>query len=228
MKYRILFAEDEKILGTLVKESLEKHDYDVMHITAGSDVLQAYRDFAPHLCLLDIMMPGKDGYQVAAQIRNIDKYIPIIFLTAKIQTQDLVKGFSAGCNDYIRKPFSIDEVLIRINSWIKEKHGNQQEDTTDEIMIGAFLFLADKLELHTPEGETLKLTYKDSAILKLLYQHRNAVVTREDILNKVWGSHTMYNSRTLDVYINRLRKYFQNTPNKIITLKGVGYRFICE
>lgn len=228
MKYHILFIEDEKILGQLVKEALEKNGYAVTHITNGSDALQTFRTAESHLCLLDIMLPGKDGYEVARQIRTINSNVPIIFLTAKIQTQDLVKGFDAGCNDYIRKPFSIDEVLIRINSWLKEKHGTLQEDVPDNIIIGRFIFNPGKLELTTPNGDITTLTYKDAAILSLLYQHRNNVVSRDDILHKVWGDNTMYNSRTLDVYINRLRKLFKDSPNRIITLKSVGYRFICE
>lgn len=228
MKYKILFVEDEKILGQLVKEALDKNNFEVLHVTNGSDALAAYRTHKPHLCLLDIMLPGKDGYDVARQIRAIDKTIPVIFLTAKIQTQDLVKGFDAGCNDYIRKPFSIDEVLIRISNWLKEKHGLQQDDTTGDIHIGNYTFIPDKQELHTPSGEQVILTYKDAALLSLLYAHRNNVISRDDILNKVWGDNNLYNSRTLDVYVNRLRKHFKDSPNKIITLKGIGYRFICE
>jgi len=227
MKQRILFVEDEKILGQLVKESLEKEGFEIKLITNGVDALQAYRDFKPNLCLLDIMLPGKDGYEVATQIRAIDKVVPIIFLTAKIQTADLVAGFNTGCNDYIRKPFSIDEVVVRINSWLAEKYGQQEKEPEAEVQIGDFRFVPGKQELHTPE-DVIQLSHKDATILNLLYSHRNTIVSRDHLLQKVWGTDTIYNSRTLDVYINRLRKYFAGSQNKIITLKGVGYRFICE
>ncbi len=227
MKQRILFVEDEKILGQLVKESLEKEGFEIKLITNGVDALQAYRDFKPNLCLLDIMLPGKDGYEVATQIRAIDKVVPIIFLTAKIQTADLVAGFNAGCNDYIRKPFSIDEVVVRINSWLAEKYGQLDKEPDAEVLIGDFRFIPGKQELHTPI-EVIQLSHKDATILNLLYSHRNTIVSRDHLLQKVWGTDTIYNSRTLDVYINRLRKYFAGSQNKIITLKGVGYRFICE
>lgn len=227
MKHRILFAEDEKILGQLVTEALRKEGFDVHHVSNGSQIQLAYREYRPHLCLLDVMLPGKDGFEVTRQIRSVDKNIPIILLTAKIQTGDLVKGFDAGCNDYIRKPFSMGEVVVRINSWLKEKYGIAQPGEPDEIPIGAFVFMPARLELRTPDDIVITLTYKDAAILSLLYRHRNNVVSRDDLLHKVWGDNSLYHSRTLDVYINRIRKYFSKSPNTIITLKGVGYRFIC-
>lgn len=227
MEYRILFVEDEKILGQLVTESLRKEHYNVRHIMNGSNIPEVYREFNPHLCLLDIMLPGKSGYEVAQQIRAIDKNIPIIFLTAKNQSSDLVEGFRVGCNDYIRKPFSIEEVFVRVNSWITEKYGADKTDYITDAHIGDFIFYPDKQELHTPSC-IIQLSYKDAAILYQLFIHRNKVVSRNDLLQKVWKDNSIYNSRTLDVYINRLRKHFAGTPNKIITLKGVGYRFICE
>ncbi len=207
MSHRILLVEDEKILGQLVKEALEKEGFEIKLITNGSDALQAYRDFKPNLCLLDIMLPGKDGYEVATQIRAIDKIIPIIFLTAKIQTADLVAGFNAGCNDYIRKPFSMDEVIVRINSRMTKKYGVQESEAAAEIRIGDFIFIPGKQELQTAT-QTLMLSHKDATILNLLYTHRNTIVSRDHLLQKVWGTDTIYNSRTLDVYINRLRKHF--------------------
>lgn len=227
MAYKILFIEDEKILGNLVKEGLEKEGLETLHLTNGSTAIQSFRDYAPHLCLLDIMLPDKDGYTIAKQIRSLNKHVPIIFLTAKVSVKDLTAGFQAGCNDYIRKPFNMEELLVRIKTWLKEKHGEQRPDTIDEVTIGTYTFLPDRQELHTPDG-IVKMTHKDATILHMLYTNKNNVVSREHILQKVWGGYSAYTSRTLDVYINRIRKYFKNTPNQIITLKGVGYRFICE
>ena len=227
MKYRILYVEDEQILGQLVLESLRKLDYEVWQVPNGIDALKAYRDLTPHLCLLDIMLPGKDGYDVARQIRAIDTRIPILFLTAKVQVQDVITGFHAGANDYIRKPFSIDELVLRINSWLNEKYGHAGNEEPTTYIAGAFSFHSEKQLLITPSG-TVTLTYKECVLLQVLFAHRNQMVSRDHLQQKIWGTSTIYNSRTLDVYINRLRKYFENSPNKILTLKGVGYKFIAE
>lgn len=225
MQYRILFAEDEKILGALIKEALQKHGYDVMLITNGSDVLAAYHRHKPQLCLLDIMLPGKDGYEACTQLRALDAHVPIIFLTAKVQAGDVVAGFKAGANDYVRKPFSIEELLIRIESWLKEKHGRPAEEVPDSYAIGDVMFYPKKQVLQTP-GAEIALTHKETMILALLNRHCNNIIGRDYLLEKVWGADTVHNSRSLDVYINRLRKYLTGTPAQIVTLKGVGYRFI--
>ena len=227
MKYRILYVEDEQILGQLVTESLEKLNYEVLQITNGFDALRAYRDFKPHLCLLDIMLPGKDGYDVAKQIRALDTKIPILFLTAKVQVTDVITGFNTGGNDYIRKPFSIDELSARINSWLNEKYGRADTADTATYTAGAYSFLPDRQILITPR-ETIALTYKECVVLSVLFTHRNKVISRDYLQQKVWGTDTIYNSRTLDVYINRLRKHFGDSQNRILTLKGVGYKFITE
>lgn len=225
MRYKILFAEDELILGKLVKESLEKAEYDVKLVTNGLEVLQAYRDEKPHICLLDIMLPGRNGYEIAQQLRNLDKKMPIIFLTAKVQVSDLVAGFNAGCNDYVRKPFSMDELLLRVRSWLAERYGGDELSEATHCVIGNYRLDVQQQILETTKGN-VQLTYKETAVLRLLYQHRNNITGREDIMQKVWGNDTSYQSRTLDVYINRLRKYLGGSGTSIVTLKGIGYRFI--
>lgn len=227
MSYRILYIEDEAILGKLVCETLQKQGYEVKQITNGTQALQAYKQYGPHLCLLDIMLPGKDGYEIAAQIRALDNKIPILFLTAKVQAADVVAGFNAGCNDYIRKPFSIDELVVRLQNWLNEKYERSPAQAASEYRIGPYIFQAAKQVLQTPDG-VISLTHKEATLLEVLYNQRNNIVQREHLLQQAWGSNTIYNSRSLDVYINRLRKYFSNSPYQIITLKGIGYRFICE
>jgi len=227
MKYRIMYVEDEKILGQLVTEALEKLGYEIKQVKNGADALATFKKTNPHLCLLDVMLPGKDGFDIATQIRELDSKVPIIFLTAKVQVNDVVNGFKTGANDYIRKPFSIDELAVRINSWLSEKYGNAIEDEMVEYTAGSFRFIPKRQTLQMPQG-TIELTFKESMILSTLFAHRNQVVSRNHLMQKVWDSETIYNSRSLDVYINRLRKYFDNSPNKILTLKGVGYKFITE
>jgi DNA-binding response OmpR family regulator len=226
MKQRILYVEDEQILGQLVKESLEKHGFDVLLVANGNDSFPLFKKYSPHLCLLDIMLPGTDGYQVAEQVRSIDKKVPIIFLTAKIQPSDLVAGFKAGCNDYIRKPFHMEELLLRIENWLYVKYGEQDTIQYNNHQIGAFIFDLQKQLLRYNE-ENIRLSHKESELLSILCNHKNTIVSRDYILQKVWGGHTIYNSRILDVYISRLRKYFMpDTHIEIITLRGIGYKFI--
>jgi len=226
MNQRILYVEDEQILGQLVKESLEKRGFNVLPVSNGNDSLPIFKKFSPHLCLLDIMLPGTDGYQVAEQIRAIDKKVPIIFLTAKIQPADLVMGFKAGCNDYVRKPFNMEELVLRIENWLLVKYGEQDTIQHNNYQIGAFIFDLQK-QLLRYKDENTRLSHKESELLHILCNHKNTIVSRDYILQKVWGDNTIYNSRILDVYITRLRKYFKPDPHsEIITLKGIGYKFI--
>src|SRR5690606_22498381 len=181
----------------------------------------------PHLCLADIMLPGKDGLEIVAQLRQLDSRIPVIFLTAKIQPADVVSGFRAGGNDYIRKPFNAEELLVRIAHWINEKHGEHDLSTDKVYQIGTIRFDPKRNVLEGSETTT-NLTFKESLLLQLLFTQRNNIIARDYLLHKIWGNDSVYNSRTLDVYINRLRKYLACTPSQIITLKGVGYRMIWE
>jgi len=227
MKKKILYIEDELTLGHLVRESLEKNGYEVLKIMNGTDGLISFKTYQPHLCLLDIMLPGRDGYSVAEQIRSTDRQVPIIFLTAKIQAEDLVHGFKSGCNDYVRKPFNMDELLVRIENWLQVKYNASHEADLSTLAIGAFVFDPNK-QLLEHNDNIIRLSHKETELLNVLYQYKNSIVSRDYILQKVWGTDTIYNSRTLDVYINRLRKYFKPDSHiNLITLKGIGYRFIC-
>ncbi len=226
MKQRILYIEDELILGQLVKDALEKHGFEVLKVINGSDGLAMFKKYRPHLCLFDIMLPGKDGYTVAEQVRAIDVHVPIIFLTAKVQATDLVQGFKAGCNDYVRKPFHMEELLLRVENWLAVKYGIETPQQNNYI-IGIFAFDPHKQLLSGKERQ-IRLSHKETELLNVLCNYKNTIVSRDYILQKVWGSDSVYNSRTLDVYINRIRKYFKDDSHiNLITLKGIGYRFIC-
>ncbi len=172
------------------------------------------------------MLPGKDGYTVAEQVRVIDVHVPIIFLTARVQASDLVQGFKAGCNDYVRKPFHMEELLLRVENWLAVKYGTETPQQNNYI-IGIFAFDPHK-QLLSGKGRQIRLSHKETELLNVLYNYKNTIVSRDYILQKVWGSDSVYNSRTLDVYINRIRKYFKDDSHiNLITLKGIGYRFIC-
>ncbi|MCU0326033.1 MAG: response regulator transcription factor [Spirosomaceae bacterium] len=226
-KTKILYAEDEPFLGKIVKESLESRDFDVKMLTDGKDIIVAYTEFKPEICVLDVMLPSKDGFTAGSEIRQINPSIPIIYLTAKTQTEDVLKGFQAGGNDYIRKPFSMEELIIRINNLLALT--NRKVVTTNSaVIIGKFEFYPQKYELRN--GEIIKkLSHRESELLKILVENRNFTVNRKDILMKIWGDDSFFNSRNLDVYVTKLREYFKDDPNlEIMTIKGVGYNFICD
>lgn len=228
--YKILYLEDEAFLAKIVKESLERLGYNVCHLPDGKNVNQTYRDFKPDLCVFDIMLPHKNGYELARELRVIDKHIPIIFLTAKSQTEDLVSGFEAGGNDYIRKPFSMEELQVRIQSLMKITSGNKSASSTqDSIQLGKHTTFHVKKQQLIYNKTIRNLSHKESSILNILCKNINGSTDRKEILLKVWNDDSYFNSRNLDVYIRKLRGYLDNDPNlKIITLKGVGYHFSVE
>ncbi|MBN8788323.1 MAG: response regulator transcription factor [Terrimonas sp.] len=227
-KVKILYVEDEMFLAKIVKESLESRDYEVLLEMDGGEAVQQFIAATPDICILDIMLPNKDGFTIAEEIRQINTAIPIIFLTAKTQTADLVKGFNLGGNDYIRKPFSMEELIVRIENALRNKENNNAADTPkNEINIGNFSFNPHRQTLS--DGDERKLSFRESELLRLLYENRERVIDRRDILNVLWGSDSFFNSRTLDVYITKLRGYLKNDPAlQIITVKGIGYRFVME
>lgn len=208
-----------------MKESLEVRDFEVLMVTDGKSVLPAFIESHPDICVLDIMLPQVDGYSVAQSIRQQNATVPIIFVTAKTQTEDLMKGFEVGGNDYLRKPFSMEELIARVNNLL---HLTQRMTATlpDKIKIGEFEFNALRYELR--KGETIrKLSHREASLLQLLTEHRNTTLPRKDVLMKLWGDDSFFNSRNLDVYITKLRDYLKEDPTiEIITIKGVGYQFV--
>lgn len=226
---KILYVEDELFLGKIVKESLESRAYEVIMEPDGDKVLTLFIQHKPDICLLDIMLPNKDGFAIAEEIRAIDKTIPIIFLTAKTQTHDLVKGFQLGGNDYIRKPFSMEELIIRIENVLRYRNmDKKQADKKDIVKMGQFTFHMNHQVLKN-NGNERKLSFRETELLKVLYENREKIIDRRDILNLLWGNDNFFNSRNLDVYITKLRGYLkQDTRLEILTIKGIGYRFLIE
>jgi DNA-binding response OmpR family regulator len=226
-KLKILYAEDELSLGKIVRESLESRGFEVRMESDGGNVVNVFRSFHPDICILDVMMPNKDGFTIAKEIREIHPSVPIIFLTAKTQTEDLVKGFSLGGNDYVRKPFSMEELIVRINNLLRHTQAaSHMPSATDTIQLGRYTFYSNRQTL-SDGTEERKLSFRENELLKILCTQRNAIIDRKTILNGLWGSDSFFNSRNLDVYITRLRGYIKgDTSLEIITIKGVGYRFV--
>jgi len=232
-KVKILYVEDEPNLGQIVYDSLVLKGFDTEWETEGAKVMSKFHDFTPDICVLDIMLPNIDGYQLCEQIRSKHPTLPIIFLTAKIETSDLVKGFDAGGTDYIRKPFSIQELVIRIQNQLylhgvggNEDNTQEQKVELDEIKLGFYTFYPQRYEL-VSAAKRIHLSNREGELLKQLTEAGSKVVERKEILLKVWVDDSYFNSRTLDVYIKKLRNYFKEDPNiEIQTLRGKGYLFL--
>jgi len=227
-KTTVFYVEDELFLGKIVKESLESRGFDVVMESDGGKAVELFKQSSPDVCVLDIMLPNKDGFAIADEIRNLNEDIPIIFLSAKVQTEDVVKGFSVGANDYIRKPFSMEELIVRIQNVLRHKNDDTTPITSDSVSMGKYNFQLNRQVLNDGSAER-KLSYRESELLKLLYEHRDKIIDRRDILNLLWGNDSFFNSRNLDVYITKLRSYLKEDPAlEIITIKGIGYRFVCS
>lgn len=225
-KTKILYVEDETFLGKIVKESLESRGYEVLMESDGNKVLTLFRQTGPDVCVLDVMLPNKDGFTIADEIREVNQAVPIIFLTAKTQTEDVVKGFTLGGNDYIRKPFSMEELIVRIQNVLRGNSEGAKKIVSDSVQIGKYNFQLNRQVL-TGGGDERKLSFREAELLKLLYENRDKIIDRKDILTMLWGNDSFFNSRNLDVYITKLRSYLKEDPSlEIITIKGVGYRFV--
>lgn len=225
-KTKVLYVEDELFLGKIVRESLESRGYEVLMETDGSRVMGLFKSSRPDICVLDIMLPNKDGFSIADEIREIDEEVPIIFLTAKTQTEDVVKGFKLGGNDYVRKPFSMEELIVRIQNLLRNRQDGGEKISGGTVNMGQYSFQVSRQVLSNGREEK-KLSFRESELLKLLYENRDRIIDRKDILNLLWGNDSFFNSRNLDVYITKLRSYLKEDPAlEIITIKGIGYRFV--
>jgi DNA-binding response OmpR family regulator len=223
-KIKILYVEDEPFLGRIVKESLESRDFEVLMVTDGKLALGVFEKNKPDICVLDVMLPSKDGYSIAKDIRQVSPSTPIIFVTAKNQTEDVLKGFESGGNDYLRKPFSMEELIVRVTNLLQLTQ-KSAKITPENIVLGKYEFNSMRYELKS--GDVVrKLSHREATLLQLFAESKNATVQRKDILMKLWGDDSFFNSRNLDVYVTKLRDYLKDDPTiEIITIKGIGYRF---
>jgi len=222
---RILYVEDEPALGKIVKESLQSRNYEVIMAEDGLNALKLFPSSQVDICVLDIMLPKMDGYSLAAAIRKLNPSMPILFLTAKSQVEDVVKGFESGGNDYLKKPFSLEELIVRIENLLNLTN-SQKQQMKQEIPFGEFIFSPSRYELKDPKGEVRRLSHKEAGILTLLLENANQTTERKQILINLWGDDSYFNSRNLDVYITKLRDYLKADPKvEIITIKGIGYYF---
>ncbi|WP_142785042.1 response regulator transcription factor [Changchengzhania lutea] len=221
----ILLAEDEPALGQIIKESLETRGFKVLLCENGAKALEVYQKEKPELLVLDVMMPIKDGFTLAKEVRVIDETIPIIFLTAKSQTQDVVEGFTTGGNDYLKKPFSMEELIVRINNLLNR---NQLQKITHTLKLGDYTFNFPKQLLQYKGNDPSQLTHREAHLLFHLIKNKNALLDRSLILNTLWGNDDFFSARSMDVFISKLRKkLILDASIQIINVRGYGYKLIC-
>jgi two-component system OmpR family response regulator len=223
---KVLLAEDDENLGSLLREYLVAKKYDADLFINGEI---AYKNFVKRhydLCILDIMMPIKDGYTLAKEIRMTNAEIPIIFLTAKSQKDDILEGFKAGCDDYISKPFSMEELIYRIEAILRRTNKLGKFNAQKEFAIGQYHFDTEK-QLLTYDEKVYKLTTKETELLKLLCLNKNSVLERNFALKTIWIDDNYFNARSMDVYIAKLRKYLKDDPSiEIINIHGKGFKLL--
>ncbi|MCC7400418.1 MAG: response regulator transcription factor [Chitinophagaceae bacterium] len=220
----VLIAEDDLQLGFLIKENLEEEGYEVINCPDGEIAWEYFQKKQPDICLLDINMPVRDGYSLAKKIRQKNDVIPIIFLTAKSMEEDKLKGFETGADDYITKPFSMKELLLRMNVFLR-RNKMLLSDESREIKIGSLTFLPDEMKL-VSENEVVTLTQRESELLEFFCTHPNKALKREDILTHVWGKNDYFLGRSMDVFVTKLRKHLKNEGlANIETVHNVGFRF---
>lgn len=226
MNKRILLAEDDSNLGLLLRNYLAAKNYETTLFITGISALEAFSADLFDLCILDIMMPEMDGLALAKAIRNIDPLMPIIFLTAKNLEENIIEGFKTGADDYITKPFSMEELLYRIEAVLRRSAGSVTVKDEGLYQIGEYSF-DNKRQLLTFRDQQIGLTTKESELLELLCRHKNEILERNYALKSIWIDDNYFNARSMDVYITRLRKYLKKDPSvKILNIHGKGYRLI--
>ena len=224
-KTRILLCEDDENLGMLLREYLQAKGYNVILAPDGEAGYQHFSSEKFDLCILDVMMPKKDGFTLAQDIRKVNGIIPIVFLTAKSLKEDVLEGFRIGADDYITKPFSMEEMLLRIEAIMRRISGKKSKSGS-EYQLGTMVFDAQKQTLTTEKGTT-KLTTKECELLSLLVQNGNSILERNYALKTIWVEDNYFNARSMDVYITKLRKLLKDDPNvEIINIHGKGYKLI--
>lgn len=229
-EYKILLVEDDEALRYIVKDNLEQYNYAVEVAENGEIALELFNKNNFDLILLDVMLPKIDGFQVAKIIRKTNEQIPIIFLTARSMTEDRILGLTLGGDDYIPKPFSMEELLLKIRIFIKRSNSQHVSNSfvSKSMTIGNFVFFPDDLTLSI-NGNTRSLTLKEAELIRYFAANSNKVLSRNEILENIWGSDDYFLGRSLDVFISRLRKYFKDDPNiKITNLHGIGFRFMVK
>lgn len=225
-KYKVLLCEDDTNLGMVLKNYLELNDYDVILERDGRLGLAAFQREKFDICLLDVMMPHMDGFTLAEEIRDVDPDMPLFFISAKTMKEDIIAGYKLGADDYITKPFDSDVLLHKIKAILKRNEEENRISENIEFDLGGYHFNPKLRELIFG-GNTQTLSPKENDLLKMLAEHKNDLLPREQALKRIWGSDTYFNGRSMDVYIAKLRKYLKSDPSiEIVNIHGNGFRLV--
>lgn len=223
---RVLLAEDEETLAMIIKDTLDDNGFRIVHTTNGKDALRLFFEIKPDILVSDVMMPEMDGFELGSKIREMDKKTPILFLTARSAVKDVVAGFELGGNDYLKKPFNMQELMIRIKALVGRSVIQHKEETLLSLGLYTLDTVSHKLTVAEHEQE---LSYRESELLKRLVINRNEVVTMQSILMELWGDDSFFNSRSLHVFVTKLRhKLAEDERIKIVNIRGVGYKLFVE
>jgi len=221
----ILLIEDQPELCQILKDTLSLYGFDVSYALNGDDGFDLFTKLDPKLAIIDIMMPGSDGFSAVKRIRQVNREVPLIMLTAKPLTEDLLKAYDLGCNDFIRKPFIMEELIARIRSFTRSANTTSYS-AGDLYKLGTFTFNAATHDLAN-DSKQYQLSFKEVELLKRLCEAKSTVVDRQVLLSELWGSDNVFNSKTMNVYINRLRNYLDSDKSvEILTIRGFGYKLI--
>lgn len=222
MADQILYVEDDETLAFLTNDALIDNGYEVHHCTDGASALKAFKKQQFDLCVIDVMLPIMDGFSLAEQLRGLNTQVPIIFVTAKSMKEDKIKGLTIGADDYITKPFSIEELILKINVFLKRRF--IKNDLDKSVGIGDCTFDFKNLMINYKD-QTIKLTQREGELMQQLYNNKNSVISRKDLLERVWGKEDYFLGRSMDVFISRLRKHLSCDPTvQIENVHGVGFR----
>ena len=228
-KIRILLVEDEETLVMIVKETLDAQGFEVMTAPDGIEGLALASSAKPDVIVADVMMPKMDGFDMVRRLRKTDKQTPVLFLTARSSVEDVVEGFELGANDYLKKPFSIQELIVRVKALARharQARGQAPEKEQRQIMVGQYTF-NPVTQMLAFKGQKIELSHRASEILRMLAEKSNQVVTTDDILLALWGDNSFYNARSLQVFITKLRQTLSNDADiKIVNVRGIGYKLV--
>lgn len=225
----ILLVEDDENLGYLLKENLESRGFEVTICADGKYGFQFFNRHPFHICILDIMLPNKDGFMLAKEIRAVNESVPIVFLSSRSMELDKIRGFEVGCDDYITKPFSIMELLLRINAILKRTTRQESKEKTTAFSISKYTFDSEQRKLIYPDGSEKSLTAKEAELLKQFCERKNELIPRQYLMNKVWGSDDYYIAKSMDVFITRLRKLLKEDASiEIQNLYGIGFKLVVK
>jgi two-component system response regulator TrcR len=224
-KHTLLLVDDEPHLARVIKDSLERAGYVVIHAADGEAGYEAFSRQSVDLCIVDVMLPRTDGFTLARQMRARHAQTPILFLTARTSTGDVVEGYESGGNDYLKKPFSLEELFLRIRELLKR--GGGRAETDGSYPIGNYVFISHRQVLQFAGQADIKLSYRESQLLLLLCQRKNDLLDRKQALLTLWGDDSFFNTRTMDVFVTKLRKHLRNDPAvEIVNIRGIGYKLI--